>query len=120
MTFSKATSFILLLLTALLSPSVSMAQSPSKFDYSNYSFAEADVFRLLEDSTYLGLSYQEITSMQPKVAIAFCKKHEHSISQFIVAQITAEADIMDVRSVFLENEAKRIYDEIDKKLGIKK
>ncbi len=98
----------------------SFGQTSTGFDYSRHSFSESDVLKMLEDSSYLGLSYQQITSMETKEAIVFYKKNGYSMSQFIVAQSKARADIMDIRSELMKKEAEAIYVEIDKKLGIRK
>ena len=112
--------FLTVFLFSTLLSCDTMGQSFSEFDYDRYSFSEADVLNALKDSTYLGLSYLEITSMQPKEVWNFSQKSNISLTKVLIAQSTARTDLKEIRSAFLKKEAQMIYEDIDRSLGIEK
>lgn len=117
MTFLKPTSTTL---TLLLISLYSFGQVSTEFDYSKHSFSELDVLRMLKDSTYLGLSYTEITSMQPRDVWSFSQNSSFSLTEVLTAQSNARADKLAIETRLLNIEEKKIYDDIDRQLGIKK
>lgn len=70
------------------------------------------------DSLYYGLTAQQIINMPVKEVKLFCQKHNIGISQFVVARTNAKTHLLNQEIIRDSIEVVRIYERIDKHLGI--